>query len=73
MIFFVLFLFSIEGSLCEYRSTGTALADDFKTFREYRDKSLERSCESPEESASFTWTPDADTPDLVYYQVNSRK
>ena len=69
MILYFIF-FSIEGSLCEWRSTGTALADDYKTFRDYRDKSLERLCEPPEEPASLEWTPDENTPNLVYYQVN---
>ena len=56
--------------MCEWRSTGSKPADDFKTFRDYRDKSLERFCDPPEEPASLTWTPDENTPNLVYYQVN---
>ena len=61
--------FRLEGSLCEYRSVGSHNPDDFDTFVQYRDTALERVCDPPEQSATVTWTPDNNTPNLVFYQV----
>ena len=56
----------IVGTLCEYTSCSGA---DSTTFKEYKNKALSLLCERPEEPGILTWKPDADTPDLVYYQV----
>ena len=43
-------------------------ADDYETFSEFR-RSLRLKCASDGYTGTFTWTPDASTPDTLYYQV----
>ncbi len=62
-------LILLEGPLCEWQSTGAALPDEFDTFEEFRDRSLTRVCTGGGTPGILTWTPDANTPDTVYYQV----
>ncbi|XP_072047321.1 protein Skeletor, isoforms B/C-like [Amphiura filiformis] len=63
----------VNGSLCEWRSTGAYNADDFDTFVKYRDAELERVCDDPFKTATLTWTPDENTPNRVYYQCYTHK
>ena len=65
----ICYYYLLDGSLCEWRSSGSHKPDDFSTFVQYRDAALQRVCDPPEQSATMTWTPDDNTPDLVYYQV----
>ena len=61
---------STEGTLCEWQSTGSGSVNDYDTFVEYRNDNLERVCsiDSPQ-PGTLIWTPDGNTPSLVYYQV----
>ena len=54
-----------EGCYCEYISSENA--DNFPTFAEYQE-TLTKECDC-DQGGMFTWTPDENTPDLVYYQV----
>ena len=54
-----------DGSLCKYSET--QVGDDFETFEEYQG-SLTFACIGNIVTGQFSWTPDADTPDTVYYQ-----
>ena len=62
------FFFIAEGPLCEWRSIAPRSPDDFDTFHEYRDETLQENCLSGSPGV-LQWTPDANTPDTVYYQV----
>ena len=62
------------GPLCEYKSGVAAqmvLEDCTASLSEYEQLLTppETNCGSGATTNSFTWTPDDDTPDLVYYQV----
>ncbi|KAH7942278.1 hypothetical protein HPB49_022611 [Dermacentor silvarum] len=52
------------GRFCEYKETSES--NTATTADEYK-KSVRKTCEHGD-PGRFTWTPDANTPDLVYYQ-----
>nr|XP_023024529.1 protein Skeletor, isoforms D/E-like [Leptinotarsa decemlineata] len=54
------------GRLCHWTQTGDLEADDFQSFGAYQ-RTLELKCDQGEPGV-IQWTPDADTPDTVYYQ-----
>ncbi|XP_078610306.1 protein Skeletor, isoforms B/C-like [Branchiostoma floridae x Branchiostoma japonicum] len=54
------------GRYCEYTSPGGDTSETSETFAEYY-RTLNLTCESGQ-SARLSWTPDHNTPDLVYYQ-----
>ncbi|GLV32775.1 skeletor [Carabus blaptoides fortunei] len=54
------------GRLCHWTHTGDREADDFQSFGAFQ-RTLELRCDTGEPGV-ITWTPDADTPDTVYYQ-----
>lgn len=57
-----------QGRLCEWKMPppGSAKADSFADFFAFQ-RTLNLQC-SPGKAAVIKWTPDADTPDTVYYQ-----
>lgn len=57
------------GPLCEYTETSISetLRQSCRPFEEYFN-SLDFTCQAGE-PAKLVWTPDENTPDLVYYQV----
>lgn len=55
------------GRLCHWTQNGDADADDFQSFGAYQ-RTLELKCDEGEPGV-MQWTPDANTPDTVYYQV----
>ena len=62
------------GPLCEYQSTATAIAaqEDCNSPLSAYEAGLAppaSNCGAGVTTNVFTWTPDDDTPDLVYYQV----
>ena len=60
----------IVGRYCEYRDRGTPKSpEDYATFAKYAE-TLQLWCDQGPSAGTFTWTPDQDTPDLVYYQVH---
>ena len=63
--FFVFFV--VVGRYCEYQNIDTDRSAEFDTFGEYV-TTLELVCEDGT-AGTFTWTPDENTPDTVYYQV----
>ncbi|KAH7941166.1 hypothetical protein HPB49_010664 [Dermacentor silvarum] len=52
------------GRFCEY--TETVASDEAKTMEDYK-KSVKKRCSSGH-PGKFTWTPDSNTPDMVFYQ-----
>ncbi len=65
-----LFVFCfLEGPLCSWESTGGCSPDDYNTFAGYRDNCLTEECAAGD-AGILTWTPDENTPDLVYYHVS---
>uniref|UniRef100_A0A914US43 DM13 domain-containing protein n=1 Tax=Plectus sambesii TaxID=2011161 RepID=A0A914US43_9BILA len=57
------------GSKCEFKPIGDRRASDsdsFETFDEFR-HFLEEDCAQPRQPGQLTWTPDASTPNTVYY------
>ena len=56
------------GRLCEWRETPNQPADNFKSFGAYQ-RSLNLDCQEGQPGI-LQWTPDANTPDTVYYQAN---
>ena len=64
----------LAGRHCEHIETdrSAAVAENCNSnLQEYLD-TLTVSCQGDEnEVAILTWTPDEDTPDVVYYQVGS--
>ena len=65
------------GPYCEYRETSAArmALDECGTFQEYlgglsRERCPVVSIADVSNGASFTWTPDDNTPNTVYYQVS---
>ena len=54
-----------DGSMCRYEANGSG--NQFQSFEEFQD-SLDYVCIGSIETGMFTWTPDADTPDTLYYQ-----
>ncbi|XP_072030814.1 uncharacterized protein [Amphiura filiformis] len=62
-----------DGSLCEWVSNGIDKApEEYATFDEYRDGGLVRKCQG-RKNGVLTWTPDLNTPDVVYYQCYTHK
>ena len=56
----------------ETASSGAVAVDCDRDLQDYLD-TLTVTCEGEEnETAILTWTPDQDTPDVVYYQVSCR-
>ena len=64
--FFCFFLKPV-GRYCEYKNIRGDRSSEFDTFDDYK-SSLKLECDEGE-AGSFTWTPDENTPDVVYYQV----
>ena len=62
------FYFSPVGRLCEWTTTEPAPGQGYPTFEAFAE-TLDLQCQQGE-SGVLTWTPDASTPDLVYYQVS---
>ena len=60
------------GRLCELDETPEALASrtSCQNLTDYQDRLIETSRCSQGQPGQLTWTPDADTPNLVYYQVS---
>lgn len=56
------------GRLCHWTHQGDTDADDFESFGTYQ-RTLELKCDQGEPGV-LQWTPDKNTPDTVYYQVN---
>ncbi len=58
------------GNLCEKTETSQArtIRESCDTFDDYLDALSKPSCTG---AGTFTWTPDKDTPDQVYYQVGT--
>ena len=54
-----------QGSTCRYDNNENG--NKFQTFQEYQE-SLDYVCIGSIEVGQFSWTPDADTPDTIYYQ-----
>ncbi|XP_064465589.1 protein Skeletor, isoforms B/C-like isoform X2 [Ornithodoros turicata] len=54
------------GRYCEWEHKDVDKSDQVKSFEEYKN-TLELKCEEGQ-PGTFTWTPDKDTPDTVYYQ-----
>ena len=57
------------GRYCEYRNIDSDRSSEFTSFEEYL-VTLRLECDEGE-GGTFTWTPDEDTPDMVYYQVGN--
>lgn len=58
---------TVVGRYCEYRNQLRDRSDEFDTFHDYRE-TLELFCLNGT-AGQFTWKPDQNTPDTVYYQV----
>lgn len=56
------------GRLCEWAEDPIHPANSFSSFGAYQ-RTLKLHCEEGQ-PAILKWTPDQDTPDTVYYQVN---
>lgn len=59
------------GRLCHWTHQGDDEADDYESFGAYQ-RTLELKCDQGEPGV-IEWTPDAKTPDTVYYQVITKK
>lgn len=60
------------GRYCEYKNVNFDRSSEFTSFEEYV-ATLRLECDAVQaggESGVFTWTPDENTPDTVYYQVS---
>ncbi|XP_033098906.1 protein Skeletor, isoforms B/C-like [Anneissia japonica] len=68
----VIYAGPVNGSLCIYENTGEDQAATSDTFNDYF-MTLTEECESPQEPAELVWTPDENTPDLVYYQCYTHR
>lgn len=58
---------SAIGRFCEWEHKDVDQSDNVETFDEFK-KTLVLKCESGYPQGKFTWTPDENTPDTVYYQ-----
>lgn len=58
------------GRYCEWEHRTIDKSADIETFEDYM-KTLQLKCEENGKPAILNWTVDANTPDLVYYQVNA--
>jgi len=58
----------VVGNLCEKSETpgATQIRESCGDLTSYLNALTNPTCTNP---GTFTWTPDSDTPDLVYYQV----
>ena len=63
----VLYIYIAVGQYCEYRNQLKDRSNEFDTFDAYKE-TLELFCLEGT-PGQFTWTPDQNTPDVVYYQV----
>ena len=65
-------IFNSAGRYCSHEETAgseSVALDCDSTLQDYLD-TLSVSCEGDESDAAIlTWTPDENTPDVVYYQV----
>ena len=61
-------LIYIVGRYCEYKNIDFDRSNEFASFEEYS-ATLRLECDEGE-AGTFTWTPDENTPDTVYYQVS---
>ena len=72
---YIEYFICIAGRYCTHEETAgsASVAEDCdSTLQNYLD-TLSVSCEGDEsEAAVLTWTPDENTPDVVYYQVRKR-
>ncbi|XP_022237923.1 protein Skeletor, isoforms B/C-like [Limulus polyphemus] len=59
------------GRLCEWKHKTVDMAAESSTFMDYK-QTLNIFCDSGE-PGEFIWTPDKNTPDLVYYQCYTHK
>ena len=60
------------GRYCEYQNANSDRSSEFTSFEEYS-ATLRLECDRGQaggESGVYTWTPDKNTPDTVYYQVS---
>lgn len=57
------------GRYCEWQHLTVDKSSDIETFEDYK-KTLKLACE-PGEPAVLNWTVSFDTPNLVYYQVQT--
>lgn len=58
------------GRYCEWEHKTIDKSAEIETFEEYM-KTLHLKCEENGKPAILNWTVDANTPDLVYYQVRN--
>jgi len=56
------------GRYCEYMNVAGDRSNEFTSFEQYMG-TLTLECDDGQ-PGTFTWTPDENTPDTVYYQVN---
>ena len=56
------------GTYCEYVQGPNNGPEKYNTFEAYKD-TLTLDCPSFRTSGRLEWTPDRETPDLVYYHV----
>jgi hypothetical protein len=65
-------IYTIVGALCEYVETPASevIRQSCDSYNNYIN-SLELTCMNGT-SGKLVWTPDEDTPDIVYYQVIKR-
>lgn len=68
--FFLLFVMAAVGALCEYSETETSelIRQICGPYDNYTN-SLDIFCSNSSQFGMLIWTPDENTPDLVYYQV----
>lgn len=62
-----LFFFPEGGRYCEWKHKTIDKSEESATFWDYK-RTLKLDCDEGR-PGSFTWMPDEDTPDIVYYQV----
>ena len=68
MTLLTILLFLSVGRYCEYNNIDTDRSREFETFDAYL-PTLVLECDDGG-PGMFTWTPDENTPDTVYYQVD---
>ncbi|XP_071947176.1 protein Skeletor, isoforms B/C-like [Antedon mediterranea] len=68
----VIYAGPVNGTLCELNDKNGDKSTTSTSAEAYR-KTLEMQCASPKEEATLTWTPDASTPDIVYYQCYTHR
>lgn len=60
----------VAGRFCEWKFKSYDRSSEMETFNAFFD-SLKLSCEEKGKAEVLNWTVAEETPDLVYYQVNS--